>query len=247
MILYYAGAAILTLGGLIVLMCSYEPKKLNHHFITIQLLMAIANGGYLALALSETLSEAVLANKLCYLGGCFLSLLWLLLICTFCNLQIKRMYKILMYAYSFFVYAMVLSIGYSDFYYDEIFLEKYKGATVLGHTYGPGHAFFYVILFGYMLIQVSILVYTMRKKKAVSRKNLWALIIMEVLNTSSFVIGRKINSAVEIMPVMYVLDTVVLLYLQYRGFLYNVEENFAESFAKQCWTTSGDIWAAIQW
>ena len=233
MIGYYAATTLLTLFGLILLMCSYERKKLNHYSIMVELLMTIANGGYLALALSQNVSEAALANKLCYLGGCFIPPLWLMLICTVCNLQLNRWVKALMYAYSFMVYGMVLTIGYNTFYYDTMVLEQYKGATVLVHTYGPGHAFFYVILYGYMLIQIALLVYTMLTKKAVSRKNLWALIIMEIVNVGSFVVSRWLNSAVEIMPVMYMLDTIILMYLQYRGTLYNVEENFAENFAKQ--------------
>ncbi len=233
MIMYYATAAILTLAGLLLLLCSYEIKKLNHYSVVAQLLMTLANGGYLALALSETISEASLANKLCYLGGCFLPPLWLLLICTVCNFKLNRYVKVLLYAYSFVVYAMVLTIGYTDFYYVELYLEQYKDATVLGHTYGPGHVFFYVLLYGYLIIQLVLLIYAMAKKKAVSRKNLWALMIMEVLNVGSFLAGRWLSSAVEIMPLMYVLDTIILLYLQYRGFLYNVEENFAQSFSKQ--------------
>lgn len=233
MIGYYATTAALTLLGLILLMCSYERKKLNHYSMVVQLLMTIACGGYLALAMSQTVSEAVLANKLCYLGGCFLPPLWLMLICTVCNLPFNRWLKAMMYAYSFWVYGMVLTIGYTEFYYDTIVLEQYKGATILVHTYGPGHGFFYVILYGYMLVQIALLVYTMLTKKAVSRKNLWALIIMEVLNVFSFAASRWLNSAVEIMPAMYLLDTSILLYLQYRGNLYDVEENFAENFAKQ--------------
>ena len=245
MIVYYAVMAGLTLAGLLVLMCSYELKKLNHYSVVVQLLMTLANGGYLALAMSKTITEAALANKLCYLGGCFIPPLWLLLICTVCNFQMKRTVKILLYGYSFIVYAMVLSIGYSNFYYDDMFLELYKDATVLGHTYGPGHAFFYVILYGYMIIQIALLIYTMIKKRAVSRKNLWALIVMELVNVGSFMVGRWLNSAVEIMPFMYVLDTIILLYLQYRGFLYNVEDNFADNFAKQ--ETYGYLMLDNQW
>ncbi len=233
MITYYAGMAALTLICFLLLVGNYELKKMNHYSVIILLLMTIANGGYLIIALSETLSEAVLANKLCYLGGCFLPPLWLLLICTICNYNLKRWIRNLLYGYSFMVYAMVLTIGYNDFYYKEAFLESYKGATVLGHTYGPGHAFFYVILYGYVLIQIFLLAYTLTRKKAVSRKNLWALIIMELLNLGTFVVGRWLNSAVEVMPAMYVLDSIILLYLQYRGFLYNVEDNIAENFAKQ--------------
>lgn len=233
MITYYASMAVLTLVCFLLLVGNYELKKMNHYSVIILLLMTIANGGYLVIALSETLSEAVLANKLCYLGGCFLPPLWLLLICTICNYNLKRWIRNLLYGYSFMVYAMVLTIGYNDFYYKEAFLESYKGATVLGHTYGPGHAFFYVILYGYVLIQIFLLAYTLTRKKAVSRKNLWALIIMELLNLGSFVVGRRLNSAVEVMPAMYVLDSIILLYLQYRGFLYNVEDNIAENYAKQ--------------
>lgn len=233
MITYYTVMAVLTLVCLLVLVSNYELKKMNHYSVLIMLLMTISNGGYLAIALSENLSEAVLANKLCYLGGCFLPPLLLMLICVICNYSVKRWMRNLLYGYSFIVYVMVLSIGYSDFYYDEIFLETYKSATVLGHTYGPGHMFFYVILYGYMIIQIVLLAYTLAKKRAVSRKNLWALILMEFFNVGSFIAGRWLNSAVEIMPFMYVLDSIILLYLQYRGFLYNVEDNFAENFSKQ--------------
>jgi len=245
MITYYATMAILALTGLLFLLCSYEMKKLNHYSAMAQLLMTIANGGYLALALSESITEAALANKLCYLGGCFLPPLWLLLICTICNFHMPRYIKMFLYGYSFIVYGMVLSIGYSDFYYESMHLEQYMGASVLAHTYGPGHAFFYVILYGYLIIQIALLIYTMRKKKAVSRKNLWALIVMEIVNVGSFILSRWLDSAIEIMPLIYVLDSVALLYLQYRGFLYNVEENFADNFAKQ--ETYGYLMLDNQW
>ena len=39
MILYYGSTFLLTLAGLILLMCSYELKKLNHYSVIIQLLM----------------------------------------------------------------------------------------------------------------------------------------------------------------------------------------------------------------
>lgn len=233
MLVYYIITTVLSAIGLIILIGTYEPKKTNYYFMILMLLMAIANGGYLALALSGTLSEAVLANKVVYLGGCFLPLIWLLMICALCNYPVARWMKNILYAYSILVYGMVLSIGYSDFYYSEMALEKYQDITVLGHTYGPGHKFFYVILYGYIIIQIVLLVYSLIKKKAVSRKNLWALIIMEIANISSFIIGRSLNAAIEIMPVLYVIDGMIILYLHHRGIMYNIEDNIMESFSKQ--------------
>ena len=107
MLAYYIITTVLSAVGLIILIGTYEPKKTNYYFMLLMLLMAIANGGYLALALSSTLSEAVLANKVVYLGGCFLPLIWLLMICALCNYPIARWMKNILYAYSILVYGMV--------------------------------------------------------------------------------------------------------------------------------------------
>ena len=50
---------------------------------------------------------------------------------------------------------------------------------------------------------------------------------------SSFIIGRSFNSAIEIMPVLYVIDGMIILYLHHRGIMYNIEDNIMESFSKQ--------------
>lgn len=196
-------------------------------------LMALANGGYLSIAISTSLQEAVLANKIVYLGGCFVPPVLLFSICVICNYNVADWLRSLLYTYSFFVYAMVLTIGFRDFYYSEVFLDKLGNATVLGHAYGMGHGFFYVIIYGYMVMGIVLLVYSLKKKYAVSRKSLYAMIVMESINCVLFICGRNLNPAFEIMPFMYVADGWILLYLNRRAMMYNIEDCIISSLGKQ--------------
>ncbi|MBQ9143275.1 MAG: HD domain-containing protein [Lachnospiraceae bacterium] len=233
MTLYYFITAALAFINLMILIFTFEAKKTNYYFMILLLLMAMANGGYLSIALATTVQEAVLANKICYLGGCFMPIVTFFLSCDVCNYQMKPWLKRLLYVYSLGVYMMVLTIGYSDLYYTDVYLEKLGDATVLGHTYGIGHKFFYVILYGYLLIQIFLLVFSWRKKKAVSRKNVWALMLTGAVTIISFMIGQMINSNIEVIPVVYVIDGWIFLYMYRRGLMYSIEDNVAESVRTQ--------------
>ena len=233
MVNYYLITAVLAVINLLVLVYIFEPKKTNYYFMISLLVFALTNGAYLAIAVSTSLEEAVLANKICYLGGCFMPPIHLFLICTLCNYTIKPWLRCVLYTYSAIVYFSVLTIGYSNIYYDHIYLDKFMDATVLGHTYGPAHKMFYIILYGYLIIQVALLVYSLVKRRVVSKYSLWAMLIMEAVTISLFIAGRMINPNIEIMPLVYVLDGWFFLYMYQRGMVYNVEDNIAGSFAKQ--------------
>ncbi len=233
MIAYYSITLTLVFFNLLAFIFRFEGKKINYYFTILGLLMTLDCAGYLALALSRTLSEAVLANKICYLGGCFLPPVMLSAICAVCNYELPNWLRNLIYIYSFIVYAMVLTTDINDFYYKEIYLESYADASVLGHSYGVGHAFFYVNLYGHMIIQIIYLAYNLYKKYSISRKNLWALVLLEVINIVLFIISRGIDSAIEIMPLVYVLNGWILIYLNRRISMYNIEDSIANSLENQ--------------
>jgi len=233
MVNYYLITAVLAVINLLILIFIFEPKKTNYYFMILQIMFALTNGAYLAIAVATSLEEAVLANKISYLGGCFMPPIILFLICAICNYTIRPWLRCIIYIYSSIVYFSVLTIGYSDIYYDRIYLDKFMDATVLGHTYGPAHKLFYIILYGYLITQIVLLVYSLVKRRVVSKYTLGALLIMEAVTISSFIIGRMVNPNIEIMPLVYVLDGWIFLYMYQRGMIYNVEDNIAGSFAKQ--------------
>ncbi|MBE5865565.1 MAG: HD domain-containing protein [Lachnospiraceae bacterium] len=233
MIAYYSVALILTSINLFIFIFQFEGKKANYYFTICGMLMTLDCIGYLSLALSQTLSEAVLANKICYLGGCFLPPVMLSAICAVCNYQLPTWIRNLIYSYSFFVYAMILTTGVNEFYYTEVYLDSFGDATVLGHTYGVGHIFFYINLYGHMIIQIIYLAYNLYKKYTVSRKNLWVLVMLEASNTVLFLLSRMLDSSFEIMPLTYVFNGWILIYLNRRIMMYNIEDSITSSLEKQ--------------
>ena len=59
------------------------------------------------------------------------------------------------------------------------------------------------------------------------------MIIMETINCALFLGGRILNPAIEIMPLMYVADGWILLYLHHRAMMYNIEDCIISSLGKQ--------------
>ena len=174
MIGYYITMSLAAVLVLVLCLAADHTQK-NIYITDIILLSTITNLAYLALALSRTVEEAILANKIMYIGGCFFPLILFFSIISICNFRLPRIVKVLMTAYSFMVYGFVLSSGYSEFYYKEVWLEYQDGVAVLEKTYGPGHAFSTILLYGYILLSILVVAYSLLKKHYVSYKTLFAI------------------------------------------------------------------------
>ena len=233
MITYYAVTAILVAIAFFIFIFSYELKKINYFFMVMLMLRMIANSCYLILAYSTTLGEAILANKFCYIAGCFLPPLTLFWVCAICNIKIRKWVRNLIYGFCAAVYGMALTVGYSDFYYKTVSLEKIDGASVLTKTYGPGHTFFVLLLYGFLVLEAVLLVYSLIHKHTVSKKNLLLIVLLESCNVLMYFMDRMLGFTFEIMPLMYVIDSFILLFLHYRCEKYNLEDNIAAASDKE--------------
>ncbi len=232
MIAYYLITTGLSIINLFILIFVFDNKKINYYFMMLMLIMAVSNGGYLALALSETVEEAILANKIAYLGGCFTSPLMIFLICSICKINISKWYRFCIYVYCFIVYGMILTVDYNQLYYKEYHIERFSDSTILVNSYSFGHTLFYLILYGAIIIQIALLIYCTVKKRCISRKNLGMLIILEIFNVSIFFIGRVINPDFEVMPALYAFDGWILMFINRRARIYDLEENVASVISK---------------
>ncbi|MBE5881418.1 MAG: HD domain-containing protein [Lachnospiraceae bacterium] len=233
MISYYAVMLILASVNLIVFLMIFREKKLNYYILALFAIITVSNAGNFFLATADSIGEALIAKKIYYIGGCFMPPIMLLLIFKMCNISIKKWMENVLLFFSFAVYIMVFSIGYSDIYYKDADLIQVDGATVMVPEYGAGHMFFYVLLYGYLLLGICVLIYGLKNKNQISRKNLWALLGMEMMTILIFLVGRIINRKLEMMPLIYVVDGWLLLYLSRRVSMYNLEDNIISSIGKQ--------------
>lgn len=230
---YYFITTILALINLLIFIFKFEEKKIVYLFTLLGVLTTVSCGGYLALALSETLSEAILAKKIYYIGGCFIHPVVFFAVCYLCKLKVPGWLRNILYIYSFVVYCLVLTIGYNEWYYKNPYIETFQDVTILEYSYNFGHVLFNIMMYAFVLVDIILLIYSLYTKSAVPRKSLWAMTIMQVVNVVLFVIGRYLNSAVEIMPLMYVIDGWLILYMHRRATMYSIEDSIISSLGKQ--------------
>ena len=208
-------------------------KHFDIHFTLCYVLLPFVTMGYLLLATSEGLGSAMMANKINYLGGCYLELLITLIIFSLCKIKIPRLVSFLMVTWSTLIYAGALSIGYSDIFYKSAQFSKSNGVSVLIKEYGPMHAVFYPTLFFYFAISLGALIYSYRKKPEASIKNIILLSLTELMSIFCFFFGKGIVSAVDWSPFTYVFNAIIYLVIIDRISLYDIDDTVINSLIKQ--------------
>lgn len=238
MINFYIVMFIIAIINLVILLFKQTHKN-NIYMGAIFIIVAISNWGYLEMALADTIGEAILAQKIAYIAAAYCSATIFLLILQTCKYKLLSVIEFLIYLIPFVVLIAVATIGYSDLYYKNVEIHKINGITILDKEYGVWHTVYYFILAGYILASIATVVYTLMKKRQVSFKNMLLFALIEVISISSFLLGKFVGDTVEIMPIIYILDEWVLLYICRRLTMYDVEYNILSSLEKQ--NTSGYI------
>lgn len=170
-------------------------KSTFNTFITLSFIdVAINNFGYWQLAMAENIREAVMAQYLAYTGSAFMTVLILFSIFDICNIHIKKIYRIALFAIDFFVFVCSLTIGHSQIFYKSVSITKRDGFTVLVKEYGPMHTVYYISLVLYFLIAIATLIYALKKKSEISKRNAILLLLCFFVCILSFVMGRVLGT-----------------------------------------------------
>ncbi|MBO4702700.1 MAG: HD domain-containing protein [Lachnospiraceae bacterium] len=205
-------------------------KHYDINISAIFILIPIANIGYLFSSIAVNANEATIANKIIYLGGCFLTFFITMSVWNLCNIKVNRYLRFLLFALSTFMYILVLTIGYRDYYYKDFYLDESTGQFV--KVYGIGHSFFIVLVLAYMIIGVTTIVYTLFKKKQASKIVTILLFIPELLAFVGYFGNTLFGRKIDVMPLTYVLAQIVYLLIVRRMALYNTSEMVVESMVR---------------
>ena len=116
----------------------------------------LVNAGYFSLSMSRTLEEALLANRIAYLGSVFLPFFMMMTIIGVCI--------------NIVVFLIAASPGYTGWYYKEATLVIVNGAAKLQKVYGPLHKIYFVYLFAYLALMIGLIYRSVRKKLVDSPK-----------------------------------------------------------------------------
>lgn len=197
-------------------------KHYDVHITLVFVLVPIVNLGYLLLSHSRGLEEAIMANKVAYIGGIYLQLMIMIAVFTLCRIPLNRWIQIGFYALSSAIYLVVLTQDGTGLFYRSLSLSQVNGSTTLIKEYGPVHHLFLGVVMLYFLLSWGAIFYAFAKKKQVSRKILLLLFLPEIVAMVCYFGGRLILPGVELMPAAYVFAQVVYLIIAHRLGLYDV-------------------------
>ena len=173
----------------------------------------IANLGYFTLAISKALEEALLANRLGYLGSVFLPLCMLMTLIKVCKLQISKTMTNILIGCSLVVFLITATQGYIDLYYKEVSLTFVDEVATLNKVYGPLHKIYYVYLFLYFSAMIGTIILAVMKKKIPSYAHAGVLAVVVLFNILIWLVEQFVKTKFEFLSVSYVMSSLLLLFL----------------------------------
>lgn len=182
-------------------------------FILLYTAVFLVNIGYLFLSLSGTVEEALLANRISYLGAVFLPLLMIFIIIETCQLKKNKKLLAVLTAYSCSIFLIAASGGYNQLYYKEVFLIFVNGTAKLKKIYGPLHKCYYIYLFSMFFIMTAVVITAFVKKKIESFSVSIALLVAVLLNIVVWFIEQMYRIDFEFLAVSYIVTEIFMLFI----------------------------------
>lgn len=228
---YYDGLFLLS----VLLMILYVLKWHKHFDVHITLLfmvIPITNLGYSLLGHANILEEALIANKLTYVGGCYALLFNMLLIFSLCDLKINRWLKAFFFTVSTGIYICSLTAGKSELFYKSITMEKIDGIVTLHKVYGPLHNVFVCMVLVYFVLSLAAIIYSYFNKNQVSKKLIALLFAPIAVSMLSYFVFRNV-AKVELIPAVFDVALINCMMIVNRIALYDVTDNAIDSLVEK--------------
>ena len=186
-------------------------KKKNLWYVLLYTSILVVNVGYLSLSLSNNLAEALLANRIAYLGSVFLPLSMFMIIMNVSNINFKRFLPYVLVGVSVAVFVIAASPGYSDVYYKEVSFVVENGVSSLEKVYGPLHVTYLIYLFSYFGAMTGVIAYSVIKRKNSSHTYPVILAFSVFINIGLWLLEQFVKTEFEMLSVSYIITGMFLL------------------------------------
>ena len=205
----YVATTILSFLLLICYAC-FSNKK-NVWLLLLFSSVFVVNAGYLTLSISTNINEALLANRISYLGSVFLPMSMLMLILEACNFKYKRWFPLLLICIAIPIFLIAASPGYLDIYYKSASLVTVNGFTTLDKVYGEWHSIYLYYLIGYFASMITIITFSVITKKIKSAIQAVILFTAVFINIGIWLIEQLVHIEFEILSISYIASELFLL------------------------------------
>ena len=189
----------------------FSIKKKDVWFIVLFISVFIVNAGYFSLSVSNTLNQALWANRISYLGSVFLPISMIMIILNVSKLSYKKWFPKLMVCVSVLVFLIAASPGYLDIYYKSVTLGQIEGVSVLNKEYGSWHCIYLFYLLGCFSIMVASIIHAITKKKIESTAHAIILVVSVFVNIGVWLLEQLVKIDFEFLSVSYIITELFLI------------------------------------
>ncbi len=189
-------------------------KKRDLWFILLLVSVFIVNAGYLSLAISTTLEEALLANRISYLGSVFLPMSMLMIIINNTKIRYTKALPVILLCVGVIIFLIAATPGYCDIYYKEVSLITTNGVSSLSKIYGPWHISYLIYLFAYFSSMVAIVAFSAVKKTTTSTTHSVILALAVVVNIGVWLLEQLVEFDFEFLSISYIITELFLFGLR---------------------------------
>ena len=207
----------------LLLITTEEQKSIYHTLLYITVFFV--NLAYYCVSVSSSTYEALLATKLTYFSGTFLTLFMLKCILQICNIKTKHIWFVPLILIDTEVMVSVFITETTHWHYRWVKLVHENGFSYLLKGYGPHHTIYYIVLAINMLLPLLVIIWAFRHKKQVSWLYALWLGLAEVLAVLIYSIERAISFKFELLPYLYDMILVVIYLILRRSAIYDVNTN----------------------
>ena len=226
--LYYEILFVLSLFLLLAYVYIWQ-KHFDVHITIMYLLVPITNLGFVLLARSHTFEEAIAANKLTFVGGCFQVLDIMFIVFSQCGIKLNRWLRTALVGVGCMLYLSAMNMGRTSSFYKSLRFERVDGVGYLIKEYNFMHTVFYVYVILCFAMSAGAVIYSYVRNKQVSRYVLILLMLPMVAAMLCFFVIRKLFFPLELIVAAHVFAQIVYLLLVWRLCLYDITDSAIDS------------------
>ncbi|MBO6215819.1 MAG: diguanylate cyclase [Lachnospiraceae bacterium] len=203
-------------------------KRADSYYVLFYATITVSCLGYLSVAVSQSVSEAILGTKIIYITGVLLPILMLYTIADLCKASLHKIVYILLGAFGLVTAGCSMTIGYLPVYYSEVAIERFKSITILVRSYGPLHIIYPIFLLVDFLAFMIVIIQAFRKSHKVSRAVVITLVAEFAIAATVYFLEHIFNSRVEFMPFVYILLGYMHLNIIMQQYIYDISRGLTD-------------------
>lgn len=198
---------------ILIVVCLIIDKKRNIYLLLLFCSVFVANMGNYLTSLAPTLTFALNANRITYIGQVFLPYFILKMILLFCNVQYSKKLDSILLSIGFIVLLITLTPGVFPYYYKAAELSTTNGYSQIIHEYGPLYTIYVIYLLLYTLGTLGVVLNAIRKKWVVQKAQIVFLYCAVLCNFLIYVLEKLVPQNFEILTISYLITEIFILLL----------------------------------